>query len=125
MHVRCDHVHLRSRDAIAAAAFYTDLFGATETGREGTDPVTRVTMDLGGLTVFIEQAPASLPPPAIPPHLAIEHIGLRVDDLDAAVAELARRGIPLVSGITVIRPGLRIAFLDGPDHARIELLQRG
>jgi catechol-2,3-dioxygenase len=50
---RCDHVHLRSRDAVAAAAFYTAMFGARETGRVGGEPVQRVILDLGGLTVFI------------------------------------------------------------------------
>ncbi len=55
MKYRCDHVHLRSRDAIAAAAFYRDTFGAREVKRVGSDPVERVVIDLGGLTVFIEQ----------------------------------------------------------------------
>lgn len=123
MNVRIDHVHLRSRDAIKAAQFYIDVFGATETGRVGAPEVSRMILDLGGLTVFIEHAP-SLPPGATPQHLGLEHIGLRVENIETAVADLARRGIPLVSGITDLGPHLRIAFLDGPDNVRIELLQR-
>ena len=53
---RCDHVHLRSRDAVAAGAFYVEILGAREIGREGV-PVSRVILDIGGLTLFIEQAP--------------------------------------------------------------------
>jgi catechol 2,3-dioxygenase-like lactoylglutathione lyase family enzyme len=75
--------------------------------------------------MFIEQAPESTAPAAVPPHRGIEHIGLRVEDIEAAVADLAARGIPLVSGITDVKPGLRIAFFEGPDGVRIEILQRG
>jgi hypothetical protein len=33
--------------------------------------------------------------------------------------------VAFVIDITDVRPGLRTAFLDGPDGVRIELLQRG
>ncbi|GJD48768.1 hypothetical protein OPKNFCMD_1494 [Methylobacterium crusticola] len=125
MTYRCDHLHLRSRDAVAAARFYVEALGARETGRDGAPVVSRVMLDLGGLTLFIEQAPAATGPAAQPPNLGIEHLGLRVDDIEATVADLRERGIALVSGITDVRPGLRIAFFDGPDGVRIEVLQRG
>ncbi|KMO33301.1 glyoxalase [Methylobacterium variabile] len=119
-----DHLHLRSRDALAAARFYVEVLGAQETGREGGETPSRIILDLGGVRVFIEQAPEGTGPAAVPPNLGIEHIGLRVEDIEATVADLAARGIPLVSGITDIRPGLRIAFFEGPDGVRIEVLQR-
>ncbi|KQT99166.1 glyoxalase [Methylobacterium sp. Leaf469] len=121
--LHCDHLHLRSRDALAAGAFYVDKLGAREVGREGS-PVSRVILDLGGLTLFIEQAPEGLPPAAPAPHLGIEHIGLGVLDIDATYAELRRRGVTIVSGITDVRPGLRVVFIEGPDAVRIEFLQR-
>ncbi|GJD78400.1 VOC family protein [Methylobacterium gregans] len=119
-----DHVHLRSRDPVAAAGFYVTVFGAREVDRVG-DPVSRVVLDLGGLRVFIEQAPADIAEAAVPPHRGIEHIGLRVADIDAALADLAARGIPLAIRLTQVNPALRTAFLDGPDGVRIELLERG
>ena len=120
----CDHVHLRSRDAAAAARFYVETFGARETGRVGADPVSRVVLDLGGLTLFIEQAPAGIAEAAVPPHRGLEHVGLRVADIDAAVADLAARGIAFVAPLTQVNPHLRTAFLDGPDGVRIEILER-
>ena len=63
-------------------------------------------------------------PAPIPGLTGIEHIGLRVEDIEATVADLAARGIPLVSGITDIRPGLRIAFFEGPDGVRIDVTER-
>jgi catechol 2,3-dioxygenase-like lactoylglutathione lyase family enzyme len=124
MTFRFDHLHLRSRDAAAAARFYVEALGATELSRVGEATPSRVVLDLGGSRVFIEQAADATHPAATAPNLGLEHIGLTVPDIDAAVDDLARRGIALVSGITELRPGLRIAFFDGPDGVRIELLQR-
>ena len=124
MQYACDHVHLRSRDAVKAGAFYVETFGATEVERVGADPVQRMVLDLGGLTVFIEQAPADLAPPATAPHLGIEHIGLGVADIDATMADLRTRGVTVLVETKVMRPGLRVAFIDGPDGVRIEILER-
>ncbi|GJE38453.1 VOC family protein [Methylobacterium persicinum] len=120
----CDHLHLRSRDAVAAAAFYSTMFGARETGRVGENPVQRVILDLGGLTVFIEQAPADTHPAAATPCLGIEHVGLAVPNIEEALADLTARGVTVKTGITERGPGLRIAFVEGPDGALIELLER-
>lgn len=123
MDFHIDHVHLRSPDPVRAAAFYVDKLAAREVRREGT-PLSRIVLDLGGLTVFIEQAPADLAPPAKAPHLGIEHIGLGVADIDATLADLRARGVTVLVDTKVMRPGLRIAFIDGPDCVRIELLER-
>lgn len=122
MTFRFDHIHLRSRDAVAAAQFYVSFFGAEEKARIGA-PLSRITLHLCGLNVFIEQMP-ELPPGARPPHLGLEHIGITVDDIEVEVARLAERGIALASGITQLNPKLRVAFFDGPDNVRIELLER-
>ena len=83
---RCDHLHLRSRDAAAAAAFYVEALGARETARMPVRDRLRVILDLGGLTVFIEEVPAdtAAAPPA--PFVGIEHIGLAVDSPTTAPA---------------------------------------
>jgi catechol 2,3-dioxygenase-like lactoylglutathione lyase family enzyme len=124
MQYACDHVHLRSRDAVKAGAFYVETFGAREVKRVGDDPVQRIVLDLGGLTVFIEQAPAETTPAASTPCLGLEHIGLRVADIEAAMADLTARGVPVRTGITQRAPDLRIAFVEGPDGALIEILER-
>ena len=124
MQYSSDHLHLRSRDAVKAATFYVETFGAREVKRVGDAPVQRVVLDLGGLTIFIEQAPAEIAPATPTPCLGIEHFGLRVADIEAAMADLTARGVPIRSGITERGPGLRIAFVEGPDGALIEILER-
>ena len=120
----CDHVHLRSADASAAAEFYVDRFGAVPQFRRTVDGMERVGLDLGGLTVFIDQVPegTATSPPA--PFIGIEHICLAVRGLDAAAAKLRAKGVTFVVEPRELRPGLRFAFVEGPDSVRIELVDR-
>src|SRR5205814_703402 len=95
---RYDHVHLRSPDPNTTARFFETMFGAEVT--RGVYPPgrlypgqQRITMRLGGQTVLIapphpHEATATAPPF---PHYGLEHIGLTVDDVDAAVEELRQR----------------------------------
>lgn len=119
-----DHVHLRSLDAPKAAAFYIDALGAKEVTRMDVNGRLRIILDLGGLRVFVEQVPPDTHRPPAPPFVGIEHIGLGVDDLDAAAADLGARGIRFVDGPRQARPGVRVAFFDAPDQVRIELIER-
>ena len=60
-----DHIHYRTLDPEAAATFWRDVFGATETGRVINNGRLRVMFDLGGLAIFVEEVPAGTP--ATPP----------------------------------------------------------
>src|SRR5271165_3657728 len=124
MRVVCDHIHLRSPDPEAAAKTYADYFGATITGREATDDRLRVVVDLGGLKLLIDRVPSTTTAAPPLPFVGIEHIGLEVEDVDAIIAELRRKGAKIVVEPTTPRPGVRIAFVEGPDAVRVEVLKR-
>jgi hypothetical protein len=87
-----DHVHLRSPDPEATARFFETMFGA-EVTRSVYPPGTlypgqqRITMRLGGQKVLIAPPHPHEPNVSAPPfpHYGLEHIGLTVDDVDAAV----------------------------------------
>lgn len=121
---RCDHVHLRSADAHAAAEFYLTMFGAVEDFRRTVDGMLRIGLNLGGLTVFIDQVPEGTPSTPPPPFVGIEHLCLAVAGLDAAAAELKSKGVTFVVEPRQARPGLSFAFIEGPDRVRIELVDR-
>ena len=121
---KCDHVHLRSLDPEAAAKFYIDMFGAKFVSRMETATAFRVTVNLGGLPLFIDRVPAGTHGPLAPPSLGVEHIGLVVADLDQAAAELMAKGVEFTLKPTSPRPGTKIAFLKAPDGAQVEILER-
>jgi len=124
MQFSCDHLHLRSPNPEAAAAFYVNRLGAKITGRTENQGALRVILDLGGLVTYIEAVAADtvMAPPA--PFVGIEHVGLRVADLAAAAAELRANGVKFLVEPREARPGVKIAFIEGPDGVRIELLER-
>lgn len=121
-----DHIHLRSPDAEATAQWYERMFGAEIIRSIQSDGRPRIDLNLGGVAVFIAQVPeeGAVAPPPEPPYLGLEHIGLRVDGIDAVVAELKQKGAEFTVAPKTIRPGVRIAFLRGPQNVHIELLDR-
>ncbi|PWS37687.1 hypothetical protein DFH01_09485 [Falsiroseomonas bella] len=121
---RFDHIHLRSPDPEAAARVWTAAFGAEVKARMQAGPWLRIVLDLAGVTLFLEQVPAGTHAPPAPPFLGLEHIGLGTADLDGAIADLAAKGVPLLSGPAEPRPGVRIAFFGMPDGVRVELIER-
>ncbi len=120
-----DHVHLRSPDPEATALWYEKMFGAVVKRSVQSDGRKRVDLDLGGMTVFIAPIAdkATANPPAAP-YQGLEHLGLRVEGIDEAVADLKRKGAEFTMEPTTIRPGVRIAFLRGPQNVSIEILDR-
>jgi len=126
-----DHVHLRSPDPDATARFFETMFGA-EVTRRVYPPGTlypgqqRITVRLGGQTVLIAPPHPHEPNAMAPsfPHYGLEHIGLTVDDVDATVEELRAKAAEIAIGPLTRNPGLRLAFIRGPEGIMIELVQR-
>ena len=120
-----DHIHLFSRDVEATAAFYERMFGA-EVIRTTSQGKPRVDLKLGGANIFIMDVSDSLKAAAGPahPYQGLDHFGLAVDNINAVCAELKSKGAVFSREPMDIRPGVRIAFVVGPDNASIELLER-
>ena len=121
---RYDHVHLRSPNPESTARFYVDVLGASDADSAEVRGVLRRIVELGGLKIFIEEVPATTPFPPPAPFMGLEHIAFSVNDIDAAAAKLTEHGVPLIGGIERVRPGVRIAFIEGPERVRIEMIER-
>lgn len=121
-----DHLHLVSRDPKATAQYYQKMFDAKVIEILPSKGKPRIDLDLNGLAIFIVEAAPEENLPASPPgpYLGLDHFGLRVNNLDETVAELKRRGAEFASEPRAVRPGLKIAFIRGPENVRIELMER-
>lgn len=121
-----EHIHLRSPDPAATAAWYERMLGAEVIRTPQPEGSTRIDLDLSGQKVFIAQAdPAKTGGSPNSPYMGLDHFGLTVTDIEAAVAELKGKGVAFTMEPKTIRPGVRIAFLTAPENVSIELIQRG
>jgi catechol 2,3-dioxygenase-like lactoylglutathione lyase family enzyme len=120
-----DHIHLRSPNPEATAAFYERMFGA-EVIRTMQQGKPRIDLKVGGADVFIlPVVPGDKTnPPPTSPYQGLDHFGLSVTGIDAVVADLKAKGAEFTMEPNNIRPGIRIAFLRGPEGVSIELLER-
>jgi lactoylglutathione lyase len=122
---RWDHVHLRSPDPEATAAWFERILGA-QVIRSTVEGKPRIDLKLGGADVFIMPvAPGDkVNPPPVTPYQGLDHFGLTVSGIDAVAADLKAKGVEFTMDPRTIRPGLRICFLRGPQGISIELLER-
>lgn len=113
------HVHLRGVDPAATLAWYVDKFGgAVSKLKDRIDGI-----NYGGVWVLARDGDAR---PS--QGQAIDHIGFRPLNVDDAVTGLKEKNVTVT---TEPRPltlpsgvSMRLAFIEGPDGARIELVQR-
>ena len=124
MNFSYDHIHLRTRDPEAAAEYYSRVFGAKVLRSVQTDGQSRIDLDIGGVILFLAVVGEDVQEAPSEQYMGLDHFGLRVDDIEAAAAELKRRGAEFSVEPFQLRPGLKIAFVQAPENVRIELLER-
>jgi catechol 2,3-dioxygenase-like lactoylglutathione lyase family enzyme len=117
------HIHLRSPDPEATAAFYQRMFDA-ELIRSTVQGQPRIDMKIGGANVFIAKVEPGdgVAAPPVTPYQGLDHFGLQVTGIDAIAAELKKKGATFTMEPTTIRPGVRICFIRGPEGVSVELV---
>ena len=106
-----EHIHLRSLNPEATAAWYEDKLGAEIVKTPQTNGSVRIDVNLAGQKVFIAKVrPGEAAAAPSSPYLGLDHFGLTVEDIEAAVARLKAQGVTFTMDIATVRPGVRIAF---------------
>ncbi len=123
-----NHVHIRSADPRATAAWYEKYFEARIVSEREVMPGTiTIGMEVGGptrLNVSSKPAGASDQRAAAELNrLGLEHFGFHVADLAAELARFEADGIRIVLPLTEVAGGTRLAYIEGPDDVLIELVQ--
>ena len=120
-----DHIHLRTPDPEATAAYYAKMFDA-EVVRSAPHGQPRIDIMMGEAKIFVAPvAPGSdVAKPPVTPYQGLDHFGLTVTGIDELAAELKAKGAEFTMEPTTIRPGTRIAFIRGPEGVSIELVDR-
>ena len=120
-----DHIHLRSPDPEATAAWFERMLGA-QVIRSTQQGQPRIDLELGGANIFIMAVKPGdgVNPAPLTPYQGLDHFGLAVSGIDAVAAELKKKGVEFTMEPRTARPGVRICFLRGPQGISIELLDR-
>jgi len=143
-HHHFGHIHLLSKDPIAAGEWYMKELGLV---RRGTGPISReprmyhgfqigpamnLMMDNVNFIIFpMEYAKKQWPElwkdrtdfESTKGHVT-DHIGFSVDNLDQTVARLKKDGVKVTDEPRSVQGGkIKYAFIEGPDHVRIELVE--
>jgi catechol 2,3-dioxygenase-like lactoylglutathione lyase family enzyme len=102
------------------------MFGAEIIKSVMSNGLPRTDMKLGGVVFFIAQVPADAELATKPEgsFVGLDHMGLRVRNIDRVCDELKAKGAEFTVEPKTIRPGVRIAFVRGPQNVLIELLDR-
>jgi lactoylglutathione lyase len=118
------HVAIRVKDIDRTLDFYIGKLGFSEMMRLDRDGrlwllYLRITDDQ-----YLEVFPEAAGDRASPAEAnGLNHLCLTVNNIDAAVAELAKAGIPLRSPKKLGADGNMQAWIEDPDGNRIELMQ--
>ncbi|MCF8104563.1 MAG: VOC family protein [Desulfohalobiaceae bacterium] len=124
MNYRFHHVHLICKDLEGMIDFFCNVLGANLVARKKFGPADGASLDLQGTTINlrVSREDEDLVCDASQPGYGFDHIGLQVDDIEAAYQDLKRRGFSFFVEPRDI-PDLRIAFFKGPEDITIELVQ--
>jgi catechol 2,3-dioxygenase-like lactoylglutathione lyase family enzyme len=111
------HVHLKTRDPKRTMQFYVDNLGATliaEVSGRG------YRVDLHGLTLNITSLIDSQ---SREQHYGLEHVAVDTDDYTNTLARLRTNGVRILEELPPTNDR-RVCFLEAPDGAQIEVIER-
>lgn len=120
-----DHIHLRTPDPDAMAAWFATMLGA-EVIRSVQEGAPRIDLRLGGQKIFLMPVAAgeTVNPAPVTPYRGLDHFGFAVTDIDAVYADLKAKGASFTQELKSPRPGIKTLFLRGPEGVSVELLER-
>jgi len=125
MTYKLHHFHLVCSDLDQMIHFFTKTLQGKFIAFRKFGTSNGACIDLGGAPIYLrcaregEEITGDSPRPTY----GYNHLGLAVEDLDAAYAELTAQGFVFTTLPTVTPTGVKMAFFQGPDKIVIELVQ--
>ncbi len=116
------HIHVFSGDAVATAAWYAKQFGGEVVPFKGLAPLHSILYDNGGdeTWLIVNQAPGER---TGTDGTVVDHIGWHTTEYDSWLERLRANGVKFVEEPRELDDGHRIAFIEGPDGTKIEVVE--
>lgn len=109
------HIHLHSADMNSTLDWYEAAIGGERTKYKNVLPALKY----GQVWLIVQQSNKELAPTK---GRAIDHLGWNFSDLESASKELKGKGVNFTLDPRPYK-NIKIAFIDGPDGVRIELVE--
>ena len=118
------HLHLICNDLDQMTEFFSGTLGAKLVERRKFGTADGATLDLNGCPIYIRvpREDEGTLEDASQMRRGYDHLGLEVEDVDAAYNQLVDKGFTFPMSPNTVG-NVRIAFLKGPENITIELLQ--
>ena len=116
------HIHVFSGDAVATAAWYAKQFGGEVVPFKGLAPLHSILYDNGGdeTWLIVNQVPGER---TGTDGTVVDHIGWHTTEYDPWLERLRADGVKFVVEPRELEDGHRIAFIEGPDGTKIEVVE--
>jgi len=124
MRFALEHIGLAARDTVALKDWYVEVLGAGELFTDGKSPPAFLLETAGGLLIEIYTGDIRLDQPANNQLAGWRHLAMRVDSIESARAELARRGVIIDEPIKPAGGGGRVLFFKDCEGNLLHLVER-
>ena len=124
MNIALEHVAVPAADPAALKQWYERVLGAREIFNNGQTPPTLLLALPGGGWFEIYAAEKPSPERGDNKRQGFRHVALRVDSMEAARAELERRGVKFTEAMRPAAGGGRILFFQDGEGNLLHLVER-
>lgn len=116
-----NHIHHETKSVDETVAWYKKFFNATSDAPFERGGATWVQVYIGSVQITVTDRDfANM---ELGRYQGFDHFALVTDDFDATLAEIERHGVSIWMGPVQLENGMRIVFINGPDHVKIELME--
>jgi len=124
MRFALEHIGLAARDTVALKDWYVEVLGAREVFTNAKTPPAFLLETAGGLMIEIYPGDIRLDQTANNQLAGWRHLAVRVDSIESARAELARRGVIIDEPIKPAGGGGRVLFFKDCEGNLLHLVER-
>ena len=124
MYFTVEHIGLAARDTMGLKDWYVEVLGAREVFTDGKSPPAFLLETAGGLMIEIYPGDSRVELTADNKLAGWRHLAMRVDSIETARAELARRGVTVDEPIKPAGGGGRVLFFKDCEGNLLHLVER-
>ena len=124
MNLAVEHIGLAARDTVALKDWYLEVLGFREVFTDGKSPPAFLIEMANGLLIEIYPGETSVDATGNNKLAGWRHLAVRVDSIEYARAELARRGVSFDEPIKAAGGGGRVLFFKDREGNLLHLVER-